>query len=492
MPRIIKLLISAVIFLAAAALLLTPGRASERPPESFTVLRYWEKWTGKEGAQMKQIVDDFNSTVGKEKHIFVQYISMSQVDQKTLVSTAAGDPPEIAGIWDNQLAQFAALDALEPLTNRANARGLTRDYYKHVYYDGCSYEGTLYAFPSTPAAVALHYNKAIIAECAAELRKAGFDPDKIPDNLDDFDRFAAILDKRDPEGRLVRAGYLPQEPGWWITYTPIWFGGDIYDPKTRRLLFDTPAAVEGFRWIASYSRRLGLDEMRRFRAGFPQGFDTPQSPFFAGTVAMVQQGPWTANFISVHNPKMSNTRGLTPDELSKLNREQRRENCSWAACPVPTARGTPKNVTYASMDILVIPRTAKHKDESFEFLAYVQRQDVMEKLNSLHCKNSPLAKSSPSFIANHPNPYIEVFEALAASPNAHPIPPLPVWNEVSSEIGVACEQVYLQQLTPEQAAAKVQKSGQKTIDRFFARQELRKKETQNPKSEGSTNVSMSR
>jgi hypothetical protein len=61
-----------------------------------------KKWTNKEAEQMKQIVNDFNNTVGKEKGIFVEYLSMSSINQKTLVSTAAGVPPDVAGVWDAQ------------------------------------------------------------------------------------------------------------------------------------------------------------------------------------------------------------------------------------------------------------------------------------------------------------------------------------------------------------------------------------------------------
>lgn len=473
--RWIKWTAAVLVSVALAALLLAPARESEAVPEGRVVIRYWEKWTGREGEQMRQIVDWFNRTVGAEKGIYVRYISMSQVDQKTLVSTAAGDPPEVAGLWDNQVAQFAAMDALEPLGERARKRGLTRDYYKPVYYDACSYEGELYAFPSTPAAVAMHYNKAIIAERATELRAAGFDPEKLPTTIDELDRFAAVLDKRDANGRLVRAGHLPQEPGWWLTNMVVWFGGKLYDPATRRVNYDGPEMVSMFEWIARNTDRVGLDEMRRFRAGFPKGFDSPQTPFFAGTVAIVQQGPWMANYIDTHNPKMANLRGLPPEQLRSLTREQRRANAGWGAAAFPSAVPGMKNVTMAVMDTLVIPRTAKHKDEAFEFVAFVQRQDVMEKLVSLHCKNSPLAKMSPEYLANHPNPYIEVFDELAASPNAVGIPPLPVWPEVSAEIGVMCEQVYLQKLTPAEAAKQLQARCQEIVDRFFERQAIRKR-----------------
>ena len=60
--------------------------------------------------------------------------------------------------------------------------------------------------------------------------------------------------------------------------------------------------------------------------------------------------------------------------------------------PFPSAVPGLEDVTFADFDALVIPQGARHKQEAFEFIAYVNRQDVMEKLCKLHCKNSPLAR----------------------------------------------------------------------------------------------------
>jgi len=121
----------------------------------------------------------------------------------------------------------------------------------------------------------------------------------------------------------------------------------------------------------------------------------------------------------------------------------------------------------------MIPKGAKHKKEAFEFIAYVNRQDVMEKLNALHCKNSPLTKVSRQFLEQHPNPYIGVFEKLASSPNAHGVPPVPIWPEVADELGVATQKVYLLEEEPEQALRESQARLQTKLDDFLARQRLR-------------------
>src|SRR5688500_18419480 len=201
------------LLLLAAATFLVRGapQSAADVPEDFVIVRYWEKWTGTEGAQMRAIVDEFNRTVGREKKIHVQYLSMSTIDHKTLVATAAGVPPDIAGLWDQQVAQYAALGAAERLDDLAAEYGISEETYLPVYWNGCRYDNKLYALVSTPASIALHYNKQIFQECAKQLRAAGLDPDRAPRTLDELDRYAAVLDKRGAGARMDRAGYLPPQ-----------------------------------------------------------------------------------------------------------------------------------------------------------------------------------------------------------------------------------------------------------------------------------------
>jgi ABC-type glycerol-3-phosphate transport system substrate-binding protein len=82
---------------------------------------YWEKWTGSEGEEMQKVVQAFNRSQDK---IFVKYLSISGIDQKTILATAGGNPPDIAGIWDGGVFQFADANALTdyPATTDREAR----------------------------------------------------------------------------------------------------------------------------------------------------------------------------------------------------------------------------------------------------------------------------------------------------------------------------------------------------------------------------------
>lgn len=475
----IRLLTIALLASLAVYLLAFTGHPIPEKAKGKVIVRYWEKWTGKEAEQMMEIVDDFNRTVGEEKGIYVQYLSMTNINQKTLVATAAGVPPDVAGLWDGQVAQYAAIDALEPLDELAASHGITEEYYKPVYWKGCQYNGKLWGLVSTPAAVALHYNKRIFQEKAAELKAAGLDPTRPPATFDELNRYAKALDtyKTGANGKkeIKMSGYLPMEPGWFLQHTGLWFGAELYNEKTGKLELTQPGMVKAFDWVKSYSVQLGKDSMTEFRSGFGQ-FNSAQNPFLLGTVVMEQQGPWMANYIENLKPSMNRWKFRDKEREKTLSLEDRRANYEWGAVPFPPIDPSLGKVTYAGFDVLLIPRGAKHKKEAFEFIAYVNRQDVMEKLNSLHCKNSPLRKVSPEFIKNHPNPYISVFEDLAASPNARGIPPIPIWPEVADEMSVMSQRIYLLEAEPKDALEESQKRLQAKLDDFNARQSIRQKE----------------
>ena len=135
----------------------------------------------------------------------------------------------------------------------------------------------------------------------------------------------------------------------------------------------------------------------------------------AGTEAMQAQGPWMANFILTYRPAMFGVASQAAYDVS-VPAAQRKAKCDWGVAPFPSAVPGLSGVTYAAFDTFVIPKGAKHPAEAFEFIAYVNRQSVMEHLCDMHSKNSPLAKVSDDFLQHHKNPFIDVWDDLARSP----------------------------------------------------------------------------
>ena len=98
-----------------------------------------------------------------------------------------------------------------------------------------------------------------------------------------------------------------------------------------------------------------------------------------------------------------------------------------------------------------------HPKEAFDFIRYVNTQGAMEKLNLGQRKFSPLVACSDGFLAQHPNPAIETFIALARSPNARRVPRLSFWFEYRDELTTVNDRVLALLATPEEALSDVQK-----------------------------------
>jgi ABC-type glycerol-3-phosphate transport system substrate-binding protein len=378
---------------------------------------YWEKWTGDEAEQMRKVVDKFNKS---QDRIFVKYLSISGVAQKTMLATAGGTPPDVSGIWQDQLCQFADANALMDLTDLARESGLNRDYYIHGYWDALNYRGRLWALPSTPASVALHVNPDLVPKEYATA-------ETFPKTIEDLDELTKTASKKKADGSLEMAIFLPSNPGWWTWSWPGYFGGELV--KDNRVVIDTPEALRSLTWYESYTKEFGSKEVQTFQSGFAN-FASPKDPFMDGRVATEINGVWKANYIRIYKPDLK-----------------------WFAVPFPYPKDRPDLAGHSnlSQDILAIPRGAKHAKEAFEFIRFVQRQDVMEGLCTGHGKNSPLNKVSDHFFDNHPNKYIRLFDQLSRSPRSFSSPSIGIFPQMSNEINVAYQQVSTGQKSPKDA-----------------------------------------
>ncbi len=159
---------------ALAALLCSAAICSAAPDESGrVVVEYWEKWPGEEGAAMQAVVDDFNAS---QDRIFVRKLTVSRMDQKMMLATAGGVPPDIAGLWAMYLTSYVENNALTPLDKLAREAGISEEDYIPVYWQMCTQKGHLWALPTTPSVTALHWNKKMF-------RQAGLDPEQPPRKL---------------------------------------------------------------------------------------------------------------------------------------------------------------------------------------------------------------------------------------------------------------------------------------------------------------------
>jgi ABC-type glycerol-3-phosphate transport system substrate-binding protein len=167
---------------------------------------------------------------------------------------------------------------------------------------------------------------------------------------------------------------------------------------------------------------------------------------------MELQGVWMHNFISMYAPRLD-----------------------WAAAPFPYPADRPDlaNSTFVDEDVLVIPRGAKHPEEAFEFIKFVQSRKGMELLCMLQKKHSPLVDVSPEFYKKHPNPYIRLFAELPRGKNTYHPPKIGIWPEYQAEMNNAFDEIVLLKKTPKEALDDVQARMQPKMDDYLRLLKLR-------------------
>jgi ABC-type glycerol-3-phosphate transport system substrate-binding protein len=438
--------LGALVLGGAAFVAFGPDSGKDRLRKKYpgrVILDYWEKWPGAEALAMQSICEDFNRS---QDRIYVRFLTMGgAIDQKALVAIAGGNPPDVLGLYAYNVPHFAESGAIVPLDDTFAAQGLSESHYAPIVWKMLRHEGRTWAGVSTVGTLALYYNRAMF-------REAGLD--RAPRTIEELDEFAARLTKIDKQQvSQSKFGFLPTEPGWW-PYVWVWpFGGKLFESPEKpgdagKATTDDPANLEAFRWVQSYPTKYGGDLITAFSSGFGN-YDSPQQPFLNGMVGMVLQGPWLGNVIKGRKPDLDY--GVAPfPSLARLN-----------AVDAPYG--------LAEADILVVPAGSPHPKEAKEFIAYLQRREVIEKLAAIHCKNSPLRESTPEFLANHINRGVRVHDQIAQSPNARTAPRTRVWPQYRDEMSAAFQALWKFDATPEQRLPLVRARLQESLDLIAAR-----------------------
>jgi len=431
-------------------------RSVERAADGRVVVHYWEKWTGFERDAMQAVVDDFNAS---QDEVLVKMLPVSSIEQKFMLAVAGGNPPDVVGITSQTLPVFAERGAFEPLDQRLERTGISRSDYLPVYWDMCAHRGFMWALPSVPVTVALHYNRALF-------EAAGLDPDRPPRTLDELDAMAEQLtvvrverggeavELRYPEltaaerasrdFSLVQLGYTPAVPGWWDAMWGVWFGAELIRDEDT-VTATSPENIAAFRWYAGYAEKYGSQNLQKFAQSFGN-FSSPQSPFLSEKVAMVLQGVWMHSFIEKYQPTLR-----------------------WSASAFPSADPGLVDITLADADLLAVPRGAEHPEAAFRFIRYVNTRAPAEKLAMGQRKFTALREVSDDFYARHPHPFIELFVRLARSPNAVAIPKTSVWQAYQSELRVAVNRIYTGTSSVEAALLAAERRAQTLLDRDLER-----------------------
>ena len=317
---------------------------------------YESRRDGRDGRPVIQIVMGQSATINK-----------TDDPQRLLTAVAGGDPPDV--VWFDRFAvgEWAARGAfmnlqeflVRDLRDRPDdPMTLHPEQFFQACWDEANYNGQLYAVPSDTDNRCLYYNKDLLEKYASELIPIGCvapeDPTQVgpPRTWQQLKQCGAIMTEYDEQGRLEQVGFIPNYGNSWL-YIYGWLnGGQFMSDDGLTCTLNSPEIVDGLTYMTEiYDAMGGAEAVSAFQSTLQTG---DLDPFLSGKVAMKIDGDYFLNPIGNQKPDLRFGVTLAPAPEGK----QRLGWCGgWA---------------------FVIPASATHPEEAWEFIKFLVSQRAYE------------------------------------------------------------------------------------------------------------------
>jgi multiple sugar transport system permease protein len=332
-----------------------------------------------------------------------QAIPWEAAHAKLLTAVVGGIPPDVSQIGTTWMAEFATMDALEPLDARAAASPTAN---REAFFPGslhtCEVDGALYGVPWYVDTRVLFYRKDLLAA-------VGFP--EAPATWDDLKVAAGRLAARKTMDGKKTYGISLGPRGWTELLTAVWQnGGDPLKPSE-------PPFFEAMMHYRSFFRE-GLTPTK-------EGADVDiYHAFRTGYLPMFISGPWMVELVGKELPELVG---------------------KWGVAILP---GKKTRTSFVGGSNLAIFKDSKKKDLAFRFLEFmsdpknqVEWMRVTTDLPSVkEAWNDPFFADKPMILVFGQ----QMFDT--ASP-----PTVPEWEQIASATEDAMEKIVLDPLlTPDQ------------------------------------------
>ena len=323
-------------------------------------LSFWNGFTGGDGPFMRRMVEQFSS---QENNIDVTMntVEWPEYYQKVPAAVSSGKGPDVAIMHIDTLPTNAARQVILPVDDVANALKLKKSDFFPVVWEAGIYEGHRYGIPLDVHPFGLFYNKDV-------MEKGGLDPDKPPQ---DKDEFMGALEQL--KGKGIQGFWVPTiTPGsTWIFMTLLWqYGGELYNEDVTEATWNSDAGVDALTWMVDlikqgYSpKNVGQDaELIAFqnnKNAFVWNGIWNIIPFRDaganyGTAPSPEIGSEKATWANSHNFVIPNKRGQDPHKIAASKffiSWISRNSAEWAkAGQVPARDSARASSTFQSLEL---------------------------------------------------------------------------------------------------------------------------------------------
>jgi arabinogalactan oligomer/maltooligosaccharide transport system substrate-binding protein len=364
----------------------TPAAAKHEP----VAISVWSHLTEPEVAEVKKIADEWAAKTGNQVEVLADQTGF----QEYAAAAQAGKGPDIMyGLAHDNLGTFWKAGLLEAVP--ANVIN-TADYEK-VAIDAVSYDGKMFAVPVSMEAVALLYNKALVAN-----------PPKT------WDEFMKVAKEKgfayDIKNFYHAHGFIAGLGGYVFKNT----GGGL-DPKDVGL--GNAGAISALKLFDEFVN------VNKFMPADING-DMAKALFVGGKAGMYISGPWD----------------IQAAKDAKID---------LGVAPMPTLSNGKPFTPFVGVQAAFVATGSAHKAEAWDLMKYLQEKTPVPLFKTGN--RFPVQKAMANNADVKANVLLAGFGASAA--NGVPMPNIPAMQTVWDPAGKAIDLVVTRKATPEKAAA---------------------------------------
>ncbi len=264
--------------------------------QSPKLITYWGQGFGPDSKGLEATIREFERR-NPEYQVRVLSMGAGRMNPQKLMTAIVGQAAPDVVYQDrftiSDWANRGAFMPLGPLIERDKASDpMTPDLSEFVpaTVEEATHDGELYGIPFGSDTRILYYNRKIFREEAATLRAAGLDPGRPPRTWSEVLAYSKALTKFDANGRLLRAGFLPNYGNSWLYLYAFQNNAEFISKDGRQCTLYSAESEEALKFMVDgYQIVGGYENAQKFQSGFRGNeFD----PFYTGAVVMKIDGDW--------------------------------------------------------------------------------------------------------------------------------------------------------------------------------------------------------
>ncbi len=386
-------------------------------------IRFWHAMGGPLGEVLNEMIDEFNET---HPEIFIRSESMGSYDalkQKILASIVARNQPDLAQAYESWISTLLGGDALVDLGKLdPGFAGELEDFFP-VLVENSYYDGRLMSLPFNKSVPVLYYNKDLF-------RRAGLDPERPPRTWEEFSAACREL-TRDltGDGNPNQWGFKFTDHATFFECLLVQNKGEIYDPDTRSMLFNSPQGVEALQYLVDLVRKHRIADF--YLSGYQHQID-----FAAGETAMIVASCVSRTFM------------------------RRQLKFDWGIAPLPANRRR-GNVVYGTNAVIFSRSSPRRQRAAWKFIKWFTSPENSARW-ALRTGYVPVRQSSLELevmreeFLRRPDSLVPIEELKVAFFE----PRMALWLQVREYLGDAVKISLLGRAEPEEALGRAVRQGE--------------------------------